>query len=305
MANNITLEQIWQFCVYGINNGAIYALVGLGFVIIFQVTGHVNFTQGEFVMLGAMLTAWFIKIFAWPVALAAALAVLATVGLSLLFERFCIQPAEKRKANPMTIVVITLGASIAIKGAALTVWGPDPYNVDVFTKGKLDFFGAIVLWQNVWQIGAAALVGGLLWFFFTRTLTGRAMRACSINRYAARLMGISPRRMSLLAFGVSAAIGALGGIVIAPTAGGASWDMGTKLGLLGFVAAVLGGWSYGGAIAGAFVLGVAEQLAIGLTNREWSRFQDAFAFVLLLLVLLLRPQGLFASRARSTSRAGL
>ncbi len=304
MSNNLSFGQIWQFCVYGFNNGAIYALVALGFVIIFQVTGHVNFAQGEFVMLGAMFTAWLIKVPQWPVLAAALAAIGVTALVSLAVERLCIRPAEQRRANPMTILVITLGVGIALRGIVLTLFGPDPYAVETFTRGKFDLFGGIVLWQNVWQIGAAALVGVGLWFFFTRTLTGRAMRACSINRYAARLMGISPSRMSMIAFGLSAVIAAVGGIVIAPTTG-ATWDMGTKLGLLGFVAAVLGGWNYGGAIAGGFVLGVAEQLAIGVTNSDWSRFQDAFAFVLLLLVLLLRPQGLFASRARSTSRAGL
>jgi branched-chain amino acid transport system permease protein len=304
MASNITLEQIWQFTIYGINAGAIYALVALGFVIIYQVTGHVNFAQGEFLMLGAMFTVWFNKIFGFETWLSGSLAIIATALVAVIFERICIAPAEKRKANPMTIVVITLGASIAIRGIALVVWGPDPYSLNVFTRGRIDFFGAIVLWQNIWQIGAMLVAGGLLWLFFTQTIIGRAMRACSINRYAARLMGISPMRMSMVAFAVSAAVAALGGIVIAPSSG-AVWDMGIRLGFLGFVAAVLGGWTYGGAVAGGFVLGVTEQLAIGVTNRDWSRFQDAFAFILLLVVLLLRPQGLFAGRARQTARAGL
>jgi len=305
MASNLSLELIWQFCVYGLNTGAVYALVALGFVIVYQITGFVNFAQGEFVMLGAMLTAWPTSSLKWQIWYATPFAIIVTVFIGLLLERFCIRPAEKRNANAMTVVVITLGAGIAIKGVALSLWGPEPYSLAVFNKGSFKIFGAVILWQNLWQLGATALVGGLFLFFFTRTLIGRAMRACSINRYAARLMGISPRFMSSVAFGLAAAIGAVGGIVIAPTAGGASWDMGTRLGLLGFVAAVLGGWSYGGAVAGGFLLGVMEQLAIGVTDRNWSRFQDAFAFILLLLVLLWRPGGLFARKARETSRAGL
>lgn len=290
-------QQYIQLMLDGLSGGSIYALIALGFVVVFQVTGIINFAQGEFVMLGAMLS---VAVMNWnmplpmPLKIAAAvvIAVLLTTLIGALLERVAIYPA--RRSATVALIIITIGATIAIRALALLVWGTRPYVLPAFSTLELEDltlrFGGITLKsQNLWIWGIGGIILAALFFFFERTLMGKALRACSINRKAAQLMGISPSRMSMLSFALAAAIGAVGGAVLAP-ATRPTYDMGLILGLKGFVAAIMGGLvSLPGAVAGGLVLGVVENVGAGVTS---AGYKDIIAFVILILILLFRPQGI-------------
>ncbi len=284
-------SELLQYVLTGLTLGGIYALIALGFVTIYTVTGHINFTQGEFVMLGALITASLVKngTGLWLAVVAAIL----LVGLfGALFERAVIYPA--RNSPVVTIIIITIGFSVAIRGGALLVWGTQSYPLPAFSSGEsMRILGAALNTQSVWVLALSLLVVAVLFVFFERTAAGMALKACAINRLAARLMGISPQRMSLLCFTLSAMLGALAGIVITPITT-ATYDMGLMLGLKGFVAAVLGGLtSTTGAVVGGFLLGVLEALGAGLIS---SGYKDAISFLILLLVVLKRPNGLLGKQ---------
>jgi branched-chain amino acid transport system permease protein len=288
--------DLTQYAATGITIGCIYALVALGFVTVFSVTGVINFAQGEFVMLGAMFTTQLIR-YEVPLPLAAVLAVAgaALVG-ALVYE---IGLRRVRGVSEIGMIIITIGAATAIRGAALLAWGTDPRPLVAFTPGPpLELAGAVVTRQSLWIVATTVVALIALQLFFSRTALGRALRACAVNPLAARLVGIGPRRMALAAFVLSGAVGAIGGIVLAPVTY-ATYDMGLMLGLKGFVAAVIGGLANApGAVAGALALGLLEAFATPIS----SSYKDAAAFVVLIGVMLLRPGGLFAVSLR---RSGL
>jgi branched-chain amino acid transport system permease protein len=279
-------EQLAQYTASGLVVGGVYALIGLGFVIVYSVTRIINFAQGEFVMLGALLMVT-LEHAGLGTAPALVLTIAGVAAGGALLERVAIHPI--RAAPALVVLIVTIGASIAIRGAALIVWGTDPVALRSFSPGPpLHLLGAIVVRQGLWVLGVAGLVFALLWFFFTRTYAGSAVRACAVNPRGARLMGIRVDRMFLLAFALSGALGAVAGAVVAPITY-ASYDMGLMLGLKGFVAATLGGLvSPPGAIIGGFLLGLLESYAAGLIS---SGYKDAVAFIVLIVVLLLQVAG--------------
>ena len=283
----ISTQQVLQFLITGITNGSIYALIALGFVVIYSVTSVINFAQGEFAMLGALMAVSLIAA-GLPQGLALVGAVIGVGIFSALLYRVGLRPA--RDASPLVLIIITIGAALAIRGAALVVWGTDPYQMAPFTAGSpLQVGGAVVRLQSVWVLGTTLVLQPLLHLFFTRTMLGRSLRACAVNRLAARLMGIRTDRMALLAFGLSGAVGALGGVIIAPIIF-ATYDMGLMLSLKGFVAAVMGGMvNYPAAVAGGFLLGILESLGAGFIS---SGYKDAIAFIALFIILLSKPRWL-------------
>lgn len=279
-------EQVAQYLASGLVVGGVYALIGLGFVIVYGVTRIINFAQGEFVMLGAMIMATLAGR-GTVTALALVVTVALVAGLGALLERLAVHPL--RAAPRLAVLILTIGASIALRGASLIGWGTDPLPVPPFSPGPpLTVLGAVVVRQALWVLGVAALVFLAAWLFFTRTYPGTAVRACAINPRGARLMGIRVDRMYLLAFALSGALGGVAGAVVAPITY-ATYDMGLMLGLKGFVAAVLGGLvSPAGAVLGGFVLGVLESLAAGLVS---SGYKDAVAFVILIVLCLVQVAG--------------
>lgn len=291
------MGDIPQYMVVGITLGSIYALVALGFVTVYSVTGVINFAQGEFVMLGAMLATQFIHD-GLPLPVAAVLAVAGAALVGGLVHELGLRPAWRR-VSTVGMIMITIGAATAIRGLALLAWGTDPRPMSPFTSGApIDVAGAVVTRQTFWVIAAMVAVLIALFFFFQLTALGRALRACAVNPLAARLVGISPRRMALASFMLSGAIGAVGGVVLAPITF-ATYDMGLMLGLKGFVGAVLGGLANPpGAVAGGLILGLLEAAATPVS----SAYKDAIAFVVLIVVMVARPAGLFG---RSIGRGGL
>jgi len=274
-------QQVPQWIISGITVGTIYGLVALGFVVIYSVTRVINIAQGEFVMLGAMLTITLAN--SLPLVPAIVLAVLATAAVGAVIERVALHPA--RRAATVILIMITVGIDIVLRGLALIIWGTQPYALRPFTPGPPILIGTgVITRQALWVIGIALVALLVCFGFFRFTLLGMALRACAANPLAARLVGIKPERMALLAWAGSAGLAALGGAVIAPITFGTS-AMGLDLGLRGFVAAVMGGLeSPVGAVWGGLVLGILESVGAGLS----SGLKDVIAFFVLLVVLILR-----------------
>lgn len=284
----MTADQIWQFFLSGLTTGGTYALIALGFSLVYNATGVINFAQGEFVMLGGMITAACMSAWGLPLWLAALIAIAITTLIGLFLERAAIRPA--RHASVVVLIIITVGASIFIKGVASIIWGPDERPVPAFSgEAPIQLLGATITPQSLWVIGATLVTAVAMWLIFEYTVVGKAMRACAINPHAAQLCGIDLSRMISWSFGLAAAIGAIAGIVLAPITM-AQYNVGMMLGLKGFCAAILGGLGNAlGGILGGLVLGVLEALGAGLIS---SQYKDAIAFIVLIAVLLIRPSGI-------------
>ena len=287
------IASLWQYVLAGIVAGAIYALIAAGFVLIYQVTGLINFAQGEFAMIGAM-TAASLAATGMPPLGAAALAVLAAAIVGALCYLLAIRPA--RGATGVTLIFITLGLDVALRGAGLFVWGTNPYALEAFSRGRaLTVLGGVLQPQALWILGTDLLVFAALYLFFRYTYAGTAVRAAVANPPIASTFGIPLRTFAFWSFIAAAAIGGVGGVMIAPITQ-ATYDMGLTLGLAGFVAAVLGGLdSLPGALLGGFVLGIVQKVAGGLLSTGW---EEGIGFLILVLVLVLRPQGLLGRAAR-------
>ncbi|MGE7928886.1 branched-chain amino acid ABC transporter permease [Lysinibacillus xylanilyticus] len=284
-----TFSQMLQLLFSGLTIGAIYALIAVGFVIIYNVTGILNFAQGEFAMFGALISISLVKA-NLPLWLAIILSIVIVAVIGAVFERTAIHTA--RQSSMTTLIIITIGVSIAFRGIAILIWGTQAQSLPPFTDNTpIKFLEAVLLPQNLWAIGLAIVILIAMMYFFNYTFTGKSLTACVVNPFAARLMGINPNKMSLLAVVVSAGVGALAGTVIAPISG-ASYDMGMMLGIKAFVAAVVGGLTNApAAIAGAFLIGIIEAFTEGLWS---SGLKDVVSFSLLLLILFVKPEGLFA-----------
>jgi len=285
------MSELLQFLFSGVTVGAVYALVALGFAIIYNASDVVNFAQGEFVMLGGMFT-----VFAYqaglPLPLAALVAILGTAAIGIVFNKLAIETA--RGAPVVSLIIITIGASIFIQGATQVTFDKQLHRFPAFSgDDPIRLWGATILPQSIWVIAGALVVFIALWLFFTRTLTGRAVLATSNNRLAAQLVGINTDFVMTLSFGLSAAIGALAGVLITPITL-TSYQVGISLALKGFAAAMLGGMGNPkGALVGGLLLGLFEALTAGYLS---SQYKDAVAFIVILAVLFAMPQGIFGSK---------
>jgi branched-chain amino acid transport system permease protein len=282
------MAELLQFVFSGLTVGAIYALVALGFTLIYNASDIINFAQGEFVMLGGMTTV-FLAMAGVPLPLAALLAVVATTAVGLALHRLAVAPA--RGATPVALIMITIGASVFLRGLAQIVFDKRFHSLPaLFGSDPIQFGGAAILPQSLVVLAGAAIIVVLLWLFVERTLLGKAVIATAANRLAARLVGIDTRRIVDFSFAVSAAIGAVAGILVTPIAL-TSYDVGTLLALKGFAAAMLGGiGSPLGAVVGGILIGMIEALSAGYLS---SSYKDALAFLIILIVLVAMPQGLF------------
>jgi branched-chain amino acid transport system permease protein len=277
-----------QLILSGLTVGSIYALVAMGFSIIYSTTRVINFAQGGFSMLGGMLMYSLAVQGRLPAWLGFILAVIIVTALGAGFERVAINPLKDKSV--ITVIIITIGLSIFMTAVAKWIWGTDPVKIAAFSCEKpLRLLGASLVPQSLWVFGLTLIAVVLVFLFFNRTLLGKGMRAAADNADAASLVGVSASTSSLVAWTLAAALGAAAGVVIAPI-NFAQYSAGTALGLKGFSAAVLGGLgSAPGAVVGGLVLGVLETITAGYLP---SGYKDAVAFLILILVLLVRPQGL-------------
>ena len=280
------MSDLLQLVFSGLAQGAIYGLIALGFVAIFAVREIVNLAQGEYAAL-AGLSAISAVAAGVPLLPAVAVVVPMVVIVAVVIERVCIAPV--RKMTPLVSIILTLGISTALKAIMLLIWGPQAQGLPLFPGRDVVMAGVSIRSQELWILGISAVVAAAVVWAYEHTLLGKAMRACAEQPVAARLVGISPRMATMIAFGVAGFVGAVAGLVGSPIYF-SSWEYGLGLGLKGFVAATLGGLvSLRVAMFGGLLLGVLENLVAGYID---TGYRDAVAFLVLVLVLLVRPQGL-------------
>ncbi|HUN69931.1 MAG TPA: branched-chain amino acid ABC transporter permease [Burkholderiales bacterium] len=289
------MNQVLQLLLAGVAQGCVYALVALGFVLIYKATETVNFAQGDLMMLGGFFALTAGVIWEWPYWATIVFAVAAMAAAGMLIERLVLRPVLGQPA--FTVVMVTIGVGYVLRGAVTMVpgWGtdtytlPTPFSEDVFKIGEVIF--AV---QQVAVIGMTAALCAVLYLFFRFSKLGVAMQATSQNQLAAAYMGIPVRRVNMMIWGLSAGVAAFAGILLAPVTFVHS-NMGF-IGLKAFPAAVVGGFgSVPGAIVGGLIIGLVESFA-GRYMPEG--FKDVAAYVVVLVVLLVKPSGIFGETAR-------
>jgi branched-chain amino acid transport system permease protein len=287
----VTIHDLIQFIFAGLTGGAIYALVALGFGVVHNTMGIVNFTQVDFVSLGGMVL--YSSLFAlglpMPAALLAAVAGVTFIGVAV--EVIGIRPS--RSQSHLVLIFLTIGLSIILRGLMTIIWGKNQMAVPPLTgESPLHLAGAAILPQTLWILALTATAIVLLVLFFRQTSLGLAMRAVAANEAAAAVVGLKVWQVKAMSFGLAGALGGLAGCLVTPITT-LSYDVGVLLGLKGFAAAILGGFgSFPGAILGGLILGLLESLGAAYLS---SAYKDVIAFVVLLLVLFIRPRGLLGS----------
>ena len=284
-------ELFLQYLVAGLTYGTIYAVVGMGFNIIYNATGIINFAQGEFVMLGGMVAVSLHQVAPLPIAIAGA--VLATMAAGALIEATFIRWLEK--PSVLRMIIITIGVSILVREAALLAWGQQVRALPYFTGDEVSSValgGARVSPQVLWTFGVCALMVLLITAFFRWTMVGRQMRACASNRVAAALCGLPTRNLVTLSFVLSAGMGALAGCVVCPITQ-TQYGIGAGLAIKGFTVAILGGLGNSlASVAAGLVLGVVESFSV---SQMPTAYKDAVAVTVLLAILFVKPSGLFGA----------
>ena len=278
-------QQLSQLIATGITTGAIYALLGLGLTLTYSTTRVVNVAIGEFATIGA-LSAVSMHGAGLPLVVALAGAVVLGALIAGAMYGLTILPSQRKGASLLSLLIVTIAIHLVLKGVALIIWGTRSYNLPSFTQGEpVRIFNAVITRQSLWIVGVTVLIVIALYYFFARTLLGKALRASAVNVVGSRLMGIPVYRMGLLAFALSGALAAAGGVLITPDTL-ATYDMGLLLGLKGFVGAVIGRLSsYPMTVAGCLLLGLLESLSAGLLP---SGYRDAVAFGVLVAILIYR-----------------
>ena len=287
------MNQLTQIIIGGLVQGSVFAIIALGLSLVYRVTGIINLAQGGFCVLAALGYYQLNAVMGWPIPIAFAAAALGTTVFGVLLGAATFVPALSRLPNS-SMLMLTAGLLTFLEGLTLVIWGSQPYAVAPFQgEQPINLLGVRFPSQGPWIALVAILVIGGTWYLLTRTASGKALLACAENPYAARLMGIDVPRLTLLSFGLTALIGALGGIAVAPIIS-LEFDTGRFFTNAGFIAVAIGGMSsLVGSIGGGLFLGIAEQLAAGYVS---SLFSNALALALLLATLLWRPQGLFMPR---------
>lgn len=281
-----------QFIYSGLTNGSIYALVALGYNIIYNTTGLINFAQGEFVMLGGMLVYTLFTLWNVPFLIAFPATIIIMLIVGMLFERVFIKLV--RRKSEINLITVTIAASIIIRDLAMVAWGRDSLKVnDYIPQTTIKMPGGFMSSQSFLIIAAGLLTALLLNLYLKKTRMGKAMRACHDDQTAAGICGVDVTVVRIMSFGVAAAVGAIAGMVISPLTF-VTYDDGLMMGLKGFAAAILGGLgNFWGAVAGGFLLGIFESFSATVIP---SGYKDAMAFLVLLLILFVRPAGLFGKK---------
>lgn len=287
------MTLIGQSLVSGLGIGCVYGLIGIGFCVIYNASGIVNFAQGAFVMLGGMITQGLLVRGGLPYGVAIALAVAAVALLGVVIERLVVRPLWNRNAPMFVMILATLAAQIVIERLTYLAADDQPKTLPVFTDlPPVMLRGIAVNMQSLWIVTGSLLIVGLLALFFKTTRVGKAMRACAINREAAALQAIPVHSMLALAFALSAGLGAVAGIMLTPTQYTA-YDVGVPFAISGFIAAIIGGFGRPfGAFLGGLMLGTVQAVAI---LSFGAGLKTVVALSILLLFLFVRPSGLLGA----------
>ena len=283
------MNELFQLILAGVTVGFIYALVGMGFTVIYNSSGIINFSQGEFVMAGGMSAVFLLKT-GIPFWLAFLLSILITAMLGIILWKLIDLSKER---SVISMIILTLGYSIALRGLAEVVFDKELHTLPSFVgDGAFDIWGATLTYQAFLVIVVSLVIVVFLYLFFKKTKTGKAMVATSDNINSAKLMGIDIKKILMLNFTISAVIASIGGLLLAPITS-TNYEIGIMLGLKGFSAAVIGGLSQPfGAVVGGLILGICESLVAGYISSE---YKDAVAFIALLGILFFMPGGIFSN----------
>ena len=284
--------MILQLLISGLTNGSFYSLIAFGFVVVFNVTSWLNFPQGMYMFFGAFFALLFISMdLPLPAAVISAIVVIAIVGV--LSERLTI--GRMRQPTFLTAILIMCGLAYLYEGIMRVAFGTFPKQFPPFSEQLgFEFFSVYIPTQSLWMMAITLISGVVLWYFFGRQLYGKAMRATAQNPTAAKLVGINTKTMATLSIALSAGLGALGGIAIAPLTY-VVYNQGWPFTMKGLVAAVIGGGltSYSGAFVGGVLIGLLEAFTIGYIT---SLFKDAVLFAILIIVLIWRPAGILGQK---------
>lgn len=287
------MGELLQYTFSGLTVGFIYALVGLGFTVIYNSSKIINFSQGEFVMIGGM-AAVFLSYADFPFVLAFPMAImLASLLGYVLFKLVSVSS----NSSVTSLIILTLGYSIFIRGTAQVAFDKQMHTLPSFIGDTpISIFGATITPQAILVIGVSLSIVFALYYIFNKTKLGKAMLATADNKSAAKLVGISVKRILIMNFMMAASIASIGGIVLTPITS-MNYEIGLMLGLKGFCAAIIGGIGNPfGAVLGGVILGILESFVAGYISSE---YKDAVAFIVLLLILFFFPGGLFGAKKSS------
>lgn len=289
-------SSVPQFLAGGLAIGAVYGLIGAGFSLIYSASKVINFAQGEFVVLGGLVTVSLVSL-SLPTWVAIPLALLVILFLGVALQG--VLRLARKGSSELTFIMITIGIAMAVTGVAHYVWGTDFQTFSLYPEKVFRLAGATINYATITILIVTAVACAVMWFFLYRTIIGKAMRACAIDARAAQTVGIHPARMVLLAYAGSAFLGGLAGILVTPSIM-ISYDNGVLLAIKGFTAAIVGGLANPfGAVVGGILVGALEGLFVGTASSD---MQNAYAFLVLLVVLFIRPQGLFGRASQGLSR---
>jgi branched-chain amino acid transport system permease protein len=288
-------SQIIQYAISGLTSGSIYAVIGICWSVVYLITKVLNFTTGEFVMLGGMLT-WGFHGAGLGIFPASLIAVVATICIAIVMERTAIRPV--RYPSEMTYMMLTIALASVIKGGVLLKWGSETRKIDpIFGTDVLHMFGAAITPQVICVIAFLVIVTvGLSWFF-NYTLFGKALRASAVNNTGAKLVGIDISKFRLFCFGLAGGLGAITGIITAPITF-TGYEIGLLNGLKGLVVAIVGGWSIIGTVIAALALGLLEGFCAGFISPG---LKDVFALLVMVIFLILSTYRIASVFNRKTS----
>ena len=286
------MDKWLQLLVTGITMGSVYALIALGFVTIYRSSRIVNMAQGSFVMFGGLFAFSMFMELGLPYWLAAIIGTILVVIVAVMMWQIVLKPVLK--ISLVTMILCTVALSLLFENLSLVRYGGYTKTLPAFGGDHTFQVGGVYInAQSLYIIGITAVVLVVLYFLNNRTTLGKRMTATATNPMAASLSGVKVVRMITISFVISAAIGAIGGVAISSYVGGISYASGGIYGMMGFIAAVLGGWgSSTGAVVGGLILGIVQALATGIVP---AGYKNVVAFIILLIVLYFRPQGLLGT----------
>ena len=289
------MQNFLQVLLVGIGDGAVYAMLGLGLVVIYRSTGLLNFAQGELAMFSTFIV-WTVWNAGLPLWLAMLVGMIGGFAIAALIHQVAVRPVGDPHEKPLAVVIVTIGLFLGLNGAAQLIWGTlDKELPPLFGTGQVEIAGVAVAWQKIGAVIVLAVMVVAFWLLFQRTRLGLAMRAVASNSESASLVGVPVPRVLMLGWGLAAAVGTVAGVFTAPGRGLGSNLMQLTL-VFGFAAITFGGFdSLVGAVVGGFVVGIASSV-IPQYVPGFEKIPLAPAFILIMAVLLFRPEGLFGRR---------
>jgi branched-chain amino acid transport system permease protein len=293
------MTNFLEILIIGLSLGAAFSLLALSINVIYSTSNILNFAQGEFMMLGGMLGWVFFTVLGLPYPLAFVGVALATGVVGAVEYVLVVWPLQRQRAPIISIIIATLGFSIALRiVTSLFLGRVQRFARPPLGQDALEILGLTVLPQNVLILAITGVALAVSWWIYARTTVGLALRAAALNPDGARLVGIRIRLLMLLTFAGGGAVAGIAGLILSPLSYASPW-LGLNFAILGFAAAIVGGLgSWPGAVIGGTAIGITQALALRYLSSQWG---DMVTFVLLLLVLYLRPTGLFSERASATS----